>query len=281
MVADLEDRVDADHHRARDQQRAEHVGALRQADALVVGDVAQRQQRGRDADRNVDEEDPVPADGLRQRPAGQQADGRAGRRDEAVDADRLRLLARLREHRHDHAQDHGRRQRAADALREARADQQRLARGEAAQQRREREERKAAQEHAPATDQVAEPPGQQQQPAERDQVGVDDPRQRRLREAEIRLDRRQRDVHDRGVEDDHHEAGAEHDQRGPAPVLLLRGERRAGHFDRACQLADVLGDECRRAPLGADRCLCFGHVEPFLYDGCRTVAKYDDRRTML
>ena len=42
-------------------------------------------------------------------------------RDEAVDADRLRLLARLGEHRHDHAEDHGRGHRAADALEEARA----------------------------------------------------------------------------------------------------------------------------------------------------------------
>ena len=39
----------------------------------------------------------------------------------------LRLLARLGEHRHDHAEDHRRGHRAADALDEARADEQRLA----------------------------------------------------------------------------------------------------------------------------------------------------------
>ena len=46
-------------------------------------------------------------------------------------------------------------------------------------------------------DQVAEPPREQQQPAEGDQVGVDDPGEVRGREAEVVLDRRQRDVDDR------------------------------------------------------------------------------------
>ena len=52
---------------------------------------------------------------------------------------------------------------------------------------------------AAARDEVAEPAGEQQQAAEGDQVGVDHPRERRLREAEVALDRRQRDVDDRRV----------------------------------------------------------------------------------
>jgi hypothetical protein len=164
----------------------------------------------------------VPVDRLGEDAAQQQPDRRARRGDEAVDADRLRLLARLLEHRHDHAQDHGGRHGAADALDEARADQHRLALGQAADHRRDGEDREAEQEDAPPADQVAEPAGQQQQSAEGDQVGVDHPRERRLREAEVALDRRQRDVHDRGVEDDHQHPDAQHDEREPA---------RAGVFD--------------------------------------------------
>jgi hypothetical protein len=99
------------------------------------------------------------------------------------------------------------------------ADQQRLAVRDRAEQRRAREDREPDHEHAPAAEQVAEPAGQQEQPAERDQVGVHDPREARLREAEIALDRRQRDVHDRRVEHDHEHADAQHDQRDPARAV--------------------------------------------------------------
>src|SRR6185437_11801200 len=47
-----------------------------------------------------------------------------------------------------------------------------------------------------------------------------DPRERRLREAEILADRRQGDVHDGRVEHDHEASEAEHDQCQPAPVAL-------------------------------------------------------------
>ena len=70
---------------------------------------------------------------------------------------------------------------------------------------------------ASPADQVAEAAGQQQQAAERDQVGVHDPGQARLGEAEVVLDRRQRHVHDRPVEDDHQHPGAEHVEGEPAP----------------------------------------------------------------
>ena len=67
-----------------------------------------------------------------------------------------------------------------------------------------------------AAEQVAHPAREQQQPAERDQVRVDDPRQPGLREAEIDLDGRQRDVDDRHVDDDQEKTRAEHDQGEPA-----------------------------------------------------------------
>ena len=65
-------------------------------------------------------------------------------------------------------------------------------------------------------EEVTEPSAQEQEAAEREQIGVHDPGQRRLREAEVGLDRRQRHVHDRRVEDDHQAAGAEEVERQPA-----------------------------------------------------------------
>ena len=69
--------------------------------------------------------------------------------------------------------------------------------------RRDREERDPDQEQAPVAVEVAEPPAEQQEAAEGEQIGVHDPGERGLREAEVLPDRRQRDVHDRRVEDDH------------------------------------------------------------------------------
>ena len=92
---------------------------------------------------------------------------------------------RLREHRHDHPEDHGGAERAADALHEARGDQHLRARCQPAQQRGEREHGQAGEEDLAAADQVAEPAGEQQQAAERDQVRVDDPGQAGGGEAEV------------------------------------------------------------------------------------------------
>jgi hypothetical protein len=117
----------------------------------------------------------VPVDRLGEHPAGEQADRRARGRDEAVDPDRLRLLGGLREHRHDHPEDDRGAERAAGALEEAGGDEHLLGLSHAAQDRREREHDQAGDEHALAADEVADPAGEQQQAAERDEVGVDDP----------------------------------------------------------------------------------------------------------
>ena len=69
-----------------------------------------------------------------------------------------------------------------------------------------REQDQARQEDPLAADQVAEPSGQQQQPAERDQVPVHHPGQAGRGEPQVPLDRRQRHGHDGAVQDDHHVA---------------------------------------------------------------------------
>jgi hypothetical protein len=216
VVGGLDDRVHAEHQPGGDRHRADHVGACAQPDPALGRQQAHREHPGRQPDREVDEEDPVPAEQVGEDAAGEQADRCAGRGDEAVDADRLGPLHRLREQRHHHAQRHRRGHRAADPLDEPGGDQQLLAAGQPAQQRGHREHRQAGHEDPLAAEQIAQPAGQQQQAAEGDQVRVDDPREVGLREAEVALDRVQRHVHDGLVEDDHQHAGAQHRQRQPA-----------------------------------------------------------------
>jgi hypothetical protein len=127
--------VDPEHQRADKQDRAEDVGTSPEADSVIALDQPDGQERGRDADRDVDEEDPVPVDRLGEDAAGKQPDRGPGGGDEAVHADRPRLLPRLREHRHDHAQDDGGRHRSPDALDEPRPDQKPLALSQPAEQR--------------------------------------------------------------------------------------------------------------------------------------------------
>ena len=123
----------------------------------------------------------------------------------------------------------------------------------------------AAEEDPLVAEQVAEPAGQEQEAAEGQQVGVDHPGQRRLREAEVGADRGQRDVHDALVEHDHQVAQAEHVEGQPAAPRRLVGVRslrggwwwssrspqiwkglslpRTGvdKYDRPCELSGLIG----------------------------------------
>ena len=157
----LDDGVDAEHQRRGDQEGANDVGTLAEPDARVVLEQLGGEQRGRDPDRKVDQEDRVPADGLGQDAPGQEADRRARGGHETVDADGPGLIPRLREHGHDHAQDDRRAHRAADALYEPSRDQHLGAPRQAAQQRRASEYHQAGHQDALAADQVAEPSSQE------------------------------------------------------------------------------------------------------------------------
>ena len=189
---------------------------------LVVLEQAPGEQGGCEPDRGVDEEDPVPADHLRDHAAEQEANRSTGRGDERVDADRLRLFGGLGEHRHDHSEDDRGGHRSADSLQEASPDQHALALRGTAEDRGRNEDRESDQEDRPATDQVAEPSREQEQTAKGDQVGVDDPGKARLIEAEIVLDRGQRHVHDGDVENDHQHPRAEDVERDPPGSVAHR-----------------------------------------------------------
>ena len=142
-------------------------------------------------------------------------DRAAADRDRRPDAERLRPLGPFPERRRDDRQRRGRHERRAEALGAARDDQPRLAVGEPAEQRRGREEDEPGEEDPLAADQVAGATAEQQEPAEQQRVRVDDPLEARLGEPELRLDRRERDVHDRRVEDHHELRQADEDQDEP------------------------------------------------------------------
>ena len=201
--------------------------------ARLGGQEQRRQHDGRDPDRDVDEEDPRPAQVRGQHAAEQHADGRAGAGSGAVDPEREVPLAALGERGHQQRERRRREQRAAEALEGAEADQRGLRPGEAAEQRADGEEGEPRDEQPPAPEQVGEPAAEQQDAAEHDRVGGDHPLQVRLREVQVGLDRRQRDVHDRDVEDDHELRGDDQCECAPAAVRFW------AHVSCPSQIVDV------------------------------------------
>ncbi len=219
-VGRVDQRVDEDREAGRDRDRA---GDVEVAGALVaaLGQQARRQRGGGQADRHVDEQDPFPAGPLGQHPAEQHADGAARPGHGAPDAQRLVALSTLGEDHGDHRQRGRREQRGAEALDGAGDDQLRLGLREPARQRGEREEDQAGQEEPAAAEQIGHSTAEQQEAAEGQRVRVDDPREVLLGEAQIAADRRQRDVDDRGVEDDDELRGGEQG-RARAIASLVR-----------------------------------------------------------
>ena len=204
---------------AVDQQRqagraGHHAGDVEAAPQPAAAHQRHRGQRGDDeADRRVDEEDPAPRHVGGQDPAEQQADGAAGAGHARPDAERPVARRAHRERRGD--QSEGRRgcERGPGALHGARRQQPPARGGEAADQRGQGEQQDAGHEDAPAAVDVAQPAAEQQQAAEGERVGGDDPLEPGPAEAEGLLDVRQRHVHDRRVEDDHELGRGDHDER--------------------------------------------------------------------
>src|SRR4029079_54340 len=95
------------------------------------------------------------------------------------------------------------------ALDEPGDDQGGPVRADAADERREREHGQADKEHPSPADEISEASGEEEDAAEGDEVSVDDPGEARLAEAEVALDSRERDIHDRRIEHDHERPGAQ------------------------------------------------------------------------
>src|SRR5262249_15128525 len=95
--------------------------------------------------------------------------------------------------------------RGADALDSARGDEHAGAVRETAGERRGSEEDETADEDDASPDQVGHAPTEEQEAAERDRVGGERPLHGRFGDVQVLLDRRDRDRHDRDVQDGHEE----------------------------------------------------------------------------
>ena len=163
----------------------------------------------------------MPVDRLGQRPAGEQPERSAARDHEGEDAHGLGALLGSRKSCDQDGDDDARRHRPANALQRPRRDQRDRVWREPIQTRGHREDDHTGEEDLLPADQVARAPGQEQQAAIGDQIGVHHPREVRLREVQVALDRGQGDVHDRRIEHDHELAQAHHEQGKPPPDLVL------------------------------------------------------------
>ena len=172
-----------------------------------------------DPDRDVDEEDPLPAEALGDDAADQRPDrdGAADRR--APDAERRRPVFAV-ELLADQGQRGGEHPGAADPLQAAGEVEQGRVLGDAAEERGEGEDPEADREDAPAPEPVAERAGGEQEGGEGQRVGVDDPLQAGEAGVEFALDVRQGDVDDGDVEQQHERRDRDEDE-GP-PFALHR-----------------------------------------------------------
>ena len=162
----------------------------------------------------------MPVQEVGEDPAEQDAEGAAAGGDEAEHAHGLRPLGRLDEERHHERECDRRHYGAAESLDHPGHDEHALACRRPARERSQGEQGDPAEEQSTMAEQIAEPPAQQQEAPEGQKVAVHHPGERGLGEAEILLDRGQRHVHDRAVENDHQRAQAENYQGEPARAAI-------------------------------------------------------------
>ena len=169
----------------------------------------------------------------------------------------------LRQRRIGHAEDRGPHQRPADAHQHSHRDQLGLGLGRATERREGREDRGPDEERATAPKQVCEAAAGDDQDAEGERVGVDDPLGRRHVGLEVVLDLGDRDVDRREIVRDHEDRDTHRDQREPGstvdwlhPTSRLRvGQhegvgRRVGGFLRDLRITHARAGGRRRRPPG-------------------------------
>ena len=201
--------------------RAGVVGSRLLAHHPALGHEPRNDHQGERRDRQVDEEDPPPRRVVDQHARDDRAGRAAAAGDPAPDSERLHPLMRVREQQCNEAERRRRGERLAEALHEASGHQHPGVGGGAAECGRSREQGDADEEQLPTPEDVGEPAAEQQEAAGHQDVTVDDPCQAGPAEAEVRLDLRQRDVHDSHVENEHELNEREHPERLPTPRVRL------------------------------------------------------------
>ena len=203
---------DAVHDRRHPCRRRERAGEV-EVTATPFG-LRQDARSGEDesgSDRHVDEEAEAPREPAREDAAEDEADAGAAARHGRVVRDRAVPLAALREARHEQRERGRSGDRCADALDAACGEQPRGALSRTGRERGQREEGDAGDEHAAPAEEVAGARSEQEQPPERERVGVLHPGQAGGREAEGVVDAGEGVDDDRDVEHDH-QVAAENDR---------------------------------------------------------------------
>ena len=190
--------------------------------APALAHVDRREDQDDRGHRDVHPEDPLPAEVLGEDAAHENACCGAATSDCAPCSECLVPLAALGEGHGDDGERGRCDDRRPEALDAARRDQHPRGRREPADERGGAEDPEPDHEHDAAPDQVGRAPAEQEEAAVREPVRGDHPLQVPLREVQIVLDRRQRDIDDRDVEHHDEDRGADQDQRFPA-ARIRRG----------------------------------------------------------
>ncbi len=215
----------------RAQQRSGHVDFA--GAGLTRCGARHNEQDQPDADdreRDVDYEQPPPRADREQLTAGQRSQHAGNRTPRRPAADRGAALV-LRERVHDHRQRARHQQRTRHALQRAHRHEHADRGRERAGQRGEPEARDAEREDPPLAKKIPQRPSHEDQRAERQQIPVHNPLLRGQPPAERALDRRQRDVHDRAVEQHDPRAHDAGDQCQALGACVNRGTHR---LHRSC-----------------------------------------------
>ena len=201
-------RADADHQ----QGQADIVDRLLAPWRLAPGQQLPGEQADQHAHRQVDQEDPVPGEVLGQPAAGQRPGDRRDHGRHRPQPHRQAALGR-RIDRGDQRLRQRNHRGAEHPLQDARGQQHRKVRRDAAQHRGQREQQRAGREHAHLAEAPGQPAGQRQHDGLGHGIGRDDPGALGRADAEVARDRRHRDVGDRQVEDVHERGQPERDRR--------------------------------------------------------------------
>ncbi len=213
-----------------------HVDGRRGGIARLL-DLGARDPQAEDADRDVDQEDPLPVQAAGQRAADERADGEGGADGGAVGGQRPGALLHVGVGVGQQRERDGEHDRRADALHGARyIEEDDVGRGRAGR-RGGGEDGEADREQAPAAEAVGQRARGQDDRGEREGVGVDDPLQSAEARVQVLGDARESGVDDGDVEHEHRRGGADHGER-PA---LRRQERGRIHGPLNVPFALALG----------------------------------------
>ena len=189
----------------------------------VIDQQTQRNDRRRDGDHEVDVQAPAPGQHLRERAAEYEAERGAAAGDRTEDPERRRPVRRALERHRQQSERRGREQRAERALERAGRHQHAEGLGQSADRRGDREPDQAGDERPLAPEQITELSAQQQEAAERQRIGGDDPLPALGRETQRLLSRGNRDRHDRRVQHHHQLRDAQQCEHRPSIRFGGRG----------------------------------------------------------